>query len=323
MVDPEPFIAKLMVLSEQLWEGRVERLDIEHWLANFTGRATDVDTERAHALVLLSHVMYFAERELRELLRALFRDHYRYRVVQDIRAKLGGASNVEDIHRGFDVALGRTRFLALGNPAESGTHLLYWFRQENRLSRELFVHPFELADRSLADPAATLSDPTIDRLVFVDDFCGSGAQAVRMASALLPLLRRLASTSGVSLDISYLVLFANAKGIAHVRDQRQFDCVETVFEMDDSYKAFSERARQFTAVPAGISKETARAIAETYGKTLSARWPLGFKDGQLLLAFHHNIPNNSLPILWAGQPEQEGWHAIFRRFPKYYGRKHS
>jgi hypothetical protein len=267
--------------------------------------------------------MYFAERELRELLRALFRDHYRYRVVQSIRASLGGTNDVQQIHAAFDDALTRTRFLALGNPSESGTHLLYWFRQENHIPHELFVHPYELADGSLAEADSKLGDPRIQRLVFVDDFCGSGTQAVRMASALLPLLRRLAERSGTSLDISYLVLFANTAGIAHVRDQRQFDCVEAVFELDASYKAFSDGARQFKVVPDGISKDTARTIAETYGKTLSARWPLGFKDGQLLLALHHNIPNNSLPILWAGQPEQESWHGIFHRFPKYYGRKRS
>lgn len=312
-----------MVLSEQLWEGRVDRRHIDLWLSNFTGKTADVETERAHALMLLSHVMYFAERELRELLRALFRDHYRYRAIQDIRSKMGGTTDVKSIHEQFDAVLQRTRFLALGNPSESGTHLMYWFRQENQLPHELFVHPFELADRSLDDPEAGLADPEIQRLIFIDDFCGSGTQAVRMASALLPLMRRLANTSGVTLDISYLVLFANVSGIANVRDKAQFDCVETVFELDDSYKVFSDHARQFTTAREGISQDTARGVAEAYGRDLSARWPLGFKDGQLLLAFHHNIPNNSLPIIWAGRPEQESWHGIFRRFPKYYGHKQS
>lgn len=320
MIDSEQFIAKLMILSEQLWEGRVKKHDIERWLANFTGKSTDIETERAHALALLSHVMYFAERELRELLRALFRDHYKYRVVQHIRSSLGGTTDVHIIHARFDEVLRQTRFLALGNPSESGTHLLYWFRQENRLPRELFVHPYELANTSLADPAAGLADPKIQRLVFVDDFCGSGSQAIRMGTALLPLLRKLASTSGTSLDISYFVLFANSSGIEQVRRDTTFDCVGSVFELDDTYKVFSDHARQFSTPHDGISKDTGRIVAEAYGKELSPKWPLGFKDGQLLLAFHHNIPNNSLPIIWAGGPEQEGWHGIFHRFPKYYGR---
>ena len=322
MIDTEPLLKKLMILSDQLWEGRVTRREIDQWLQNFTGNAADVDTERAHALHLLTHVMYFAERELRELLRALFRDHYRYRVVQSIRSGLGGTTNVPQIHALFDDALTKTRFLALGNPSESGTHLLYWFRQENRLPRELFVHPYELADRSLADDQAKLRDASTQRLVFIDDFCGSGTQATRMAKALLPLLRRLAERTGTALDISYLVLVANTSGISRVRNLQQFDSAEAVFELDESYQVFSAAARQFKVMPQGIAKDIARTVAETYGRTISARWPLGFQDGQLLLAFHHNIPNNSLPILWAGQPEQE-WRGIFRRFPKFYGRKHS
>jgi hypothetical protein len=143
-----------------------------------------------------------------------------------------------------------------------------------------------------------------------------------MATALLPLLRRLGQNSAVTLDISYLVVFANVSGVKHVRDKAQFDCVDTVFELDESYKVFSGSARQFTKTPEGISKDTAKAIAEHYGAALS-RWPLGYKDGQLLLAFHHNIPNNSLPILWAGAPEHDRWQGILRRFPKYYGRKQS
>jgi hypothetical protein len=323
MVDTKPLIAKLMVLSEQLWDRRVNKQGIERWLDNFTGKSTDVETERAHALALFSHLMYFAERELRELLRALFRDHYKYRVIQQIRADMGATSDVRAIHSRFEDLLQRTRFLALGNPSESGTHLLYWFRQENRLPRELFVHPYELADRSLDDPGAGLADPGIQRLVFVDDFCGSGSQAAGMAKTLLPLLRRLATTSETLLDISYLVLFANVSGIQHVREHARFDSVESIFELDDTYKVFSERARQFSTPHEGISKETARIVAETYGKELSPKWPLGFRDGQLLLAFHHNIPNNSLPIIWAGGPEHEGWHGVFRRFPKYYGRRYS
>lgn len=323
MLDREPLFAKLMVLSDQLWEGRIDRRTIEDWLSNFTGQTVDVDAERDHALALLTHVMYFAERELRELLRALFRDHYRYRVIQEIRDSLDRTTDVHQINEAFDLALQRTRFLALGNPSESGTHLLYWFRQENQLPRELFVHPHELTDRSLSDPEARLSEPTIRRLVFVDDFCGSGTQAVRLSTSLLPGLRALGRSTGTDLDISYLVLFAREAGIAHVRSSGHFDCVETVFELDDSYKVFSDGARQFTAPVDGISRAVSREIAHRYGASIWSRWPLGFRDNQLLLAFHHNIPNNSLPILWAGPPEQEAWHALFRRFPKYYGRKRS
>ena len=321
MIKRESLFRKLMVLSEQLWEGRLDRDRINLWLDNFTGKTAAQETERDYALLLLSNVMYFGERELRELLHALFRDHYRYRVIQEIRQRLNGTTSVSAIHEEYDTILMRTRFLPMGNPSESGTHLLYWFRQENQLPSGLFVHPHALSDRSLAEPEARLADSNIQRLVFLDDFCGSGAQAIEIAQSLLPLIRRLAQNSGVTLDISYLVLFANATAIRRVRRRTSFNSVQTVFELDGSYKAFSKTARQFADFSGTEVRETARRLALAYGRRLLPESPLGFGNGQLLLAFHHNTPDNSLPILWAGPPDQRCWRSAFHRFPKYYGHK--
>ena len=322
MISRDALIDKLKILNEQLWEGRVDRHQIDRWLTNFTGATTDERKEHDYALLLLSHVMYFAERELRELLRALYRDHYRYRLIQEIRSRRGRTAPVAVIHKEYDAALASTRFLPLGNPSESGTHLLYWFRQENQLPPELFVSLDDLFDRPFGQPSAARADPNIRRLVFLDDFCGSGSQAIDLASDALPRLQQLVRRSAATLDIGYLVLFANATGISRVREETSFDWVETVYELDETYKVFSKNARQFAAVPETVDRNAVREFAVNYGRNLFES-PLGFNDGQLLLAFHHNTPDNSLPILWAGPPEHPQWHSIFHRFPKHYGHKTS
>ena len=318
MISRDELIDKLMILNEQLWEGRVNYPRIERWLANFTGLTTDESTERDYALLLLSHVMYFAERELRELLRALYRDHYRYRLIQEIRRRNGRNAPLSVIYEEYDVELKRTRFLPLGNPSESSAHLLYWFRQENELPKDLFAHPAQLVDRPLTQPGAQFLEPNIQRLVFFDDFCGSGSQGVELAGDLLRLLRRIAARSGLTLECGYLVVVAYTEGIARVRDETSFDWVEAVYELDETYRVFSEDARQFADVPTTIDRAAVREFAGAYGKRLFANDPLGFEDGQLLLAFHHNTPDNSLPILWAGPPQHPQWRGIFRRFVKNY-----
>ena len=54
-----------------------------------------------------------------------------------------------------------------------------------------------------------------------------------------------------------------------------------------------------------------------YGKTmLGEKHALGFEDSQLLLGFHHNIPDNTLPIMWFDGPDRVPWKPIFRRYPK-------
>ncbi len=318
MINRETLIDKLMTLNDHLWEGRVDRPRINRWLTNFTGVTTDESSEHNYALLLLSHVMYFGERELRELLHALYRDRYRYRLIQQIRNHYGRTTSLAAIHQKYRAALNSTRFLPVGNPSESGTHLLYWFRQENRLPHDLFNHPDDrFFERRPAQPDDT--GPNVRRLVFVDDFCGSGTQAAEFATIHLPRFRQLASGGAVSLEIGYLVLFATAAGISHLSDltgETSFDWIETVYELDHTYKIFSDNARQFAAVPTDLDRAAVRDFARTYGARLYPNDPLGFEDGQLLLAFHHNTPDNSLPILWSGPPHHPHWNNLFRRYMK-------
>jgi hypothetical protein len=44
---------------------------------------------------------------------------------------------------------------------------------------------------------------------------------------------------------------------------------------------------------------------------------LGFENGQLLVGFHHNTPDNTLPIIWYDE-EFASWTPIFKRYNKIY-----
>ena len=37
---------------------------------------------------------------------------------------------------------------------------------------------------------------------------------------------------------------------------------------------------------------------------------------KLLIGFAHNIPNNTLPIIWGEGTSAAPWHALFRRYEK-------
>jgi hypothetical protein len=312
----QELIRRVKTLSERLWEQRCQAPDIEAWLNNFDGHhCGDASCERLHALHLLAYVSYFGLREIRVLLRSMFRDLYRYPIVQNLRDALDGTTDAGQIQRSFDEELNATRFVGMGNPAESGTHLLYYFRQENRLPRTLFVHQHELLTSAITDSTADLAPSTLKRIVFIDDLCGSGEQSVRYSQTLLRDLKDVAQRQGRTVEFHYLVLFGTLSGLDRARRESTFDTVAAVCELDSTYKTFGSDSRVFRRPPDAIVAKTSEQLATGYGSELWSEWPLGYEDGQLLLAFHHNVPDNSLPILWSeeGKP---AWTAVFPRHPK-------
>ncbi len=310
---------KLKTLNEQLWEKRASRPVIDKWLDNFSADLKGIDTgqQRLHALFLLSQFIYFGDREIRELLKALYRDYFRYPVISRLRGEADDTTDAALIASLFEQELDHTRFLGMGNPSESGTHLLYFFRQENKLRKGLFASVSELFDRRLNDPEVDLADPDVRNIVFVDDFCGSGDQAKRYSRKVLSMLRMIEQRRKIKLRLSCLFLVGTVDALNIIRSETEFDAVDAVLELDSSHRSLDKGSRHFRDAPDDIIREVARSVAAHYGATLYTDHPLGWKEGQLLLGFHHNIPDNSLPIIWWDE-SSHSWVPVFPRYPKIY-----
>ena len=313
----DELMRKIKVLNENVWEQRVSRAVVDEWLDNFEGPSDPSKDERLHALYLLSQFMYFGDPQIREILRALFRDLYKYPIVEAVRRENHDTTDVGFIEGEFKGTLAKTRFLGLGNPSESGCHLLYYFRQENRLPASLFIHTHEIFSRTRTGNRVDLllKEPDVLRYVFIDDFCGSGDQAKGYSADLVDALLGLKSEASVC----YYVLFGRKDGLDLVRNETLFTEVKCVCELDDSYKCFHEKSRYFLDhKDVAIDKAFAEKMCERYGIRLLPDDPLGFDDGQLLIGFHHNTPDNTLPIIWYDEPGRHSWTPVFRRYPKEY-----
>ena len=121
------------------------------------------------------------------------------------------------------------------------------------------------------------------------------------------------------MELAYFTLFATEHGIAEFQQKTGFDKVDAVFRLDDTYKCFKDESRYFVNCNPQIERLFAEKMCRAYGVQLSPNNPLGYKDGQLLLGFHHNIPDNTLPIIWFDEEAGIPWTPIFRRYPKFYG----
>lgn len=310
---------RIKVLSDALWEGNGTVPDVNRWLENFTGKTEthSAGVEQLHAAHLLSHFTYFGLREVRELLTAMYRDLFRYEIIQSIRADAGGRADAQFLQDEYDAQLGRTRFLGVGNPSESGTHLLYYFRQDNSLAADLFPNPYQILSGPPNSGDVRIADPEIRRLVFVDDVIGTGTQAIQHNVDFVDHVRAAATRSEQDVEIWYLALFAKPGGLVAVRELG-FDRVEAVHELNASQLAFSDESHVYSNPPDGIDRDIGRAVAERYGADVAPGNSFGYGEGQLMLGLHHNVPDHTLPIFWVSDGVV-AWEPVFRRYKKELG----
>ena len=340
-ITKEEIYKRLLVLNFTLWENRVFRTHIEDWLKNF-----DSDQDKDYALYILSRMMYFSADNIRCLLKTLYRDNIRYPLIRMIRKRNGNTLEESVIEAEFFEELKKTRFLGVGNPSESGVHLLYYFRQENNIPKDLFVNTDDLVifeeDKTTHRLVPKLKEKYKDvkRFVFIDDLCGSGQQATSNDSNVRRCVNNLRSLIADA-DISYLMLFGLKEGVKNVKDyidpntsKPLYDYVDALIELDESYQCFNDNSRYFKNVD-NFYKNVAETIAYHYGYPLALHMAkkqgfispqleavadhraLGFGNNQLLISLHHNTPDNTLPIIWFDEDKQT-WSPIFKRYNKNY-----
>lgn len=305
---------KIKSLNDTIWEGRANRPMVLEWLNNFQpDDLTSPHSERLHALYLLGQFMYFGAREIRESLRAVYRDLYKYPIVDAIRRKNSNTCDAKFIEEEFKNHLQSTRFIGIGNPSESGNHLLYYFRQENGLPSNLFIHSHQIFNRYGGKEPPTLRNTAVRRYVFLDDFCGSGTQALKYSNDIVQDIKAL----DASVEVDYYMIFATDHGRDFVKRNTLFDHAECVLELDDTFKCFGPTCHYFLEGYASIDKAFALTTCRSYGLRLCPTHPLGYQDCQLLIGFHHNTPDNTLPIFWYDEPTGLPWTPIFKRYMKY------
>lgn len=205
---------QIEVLNSTVWENRALWPYIEEWLSNF-----QTEEEKDYALFLLSQLMYYSSSNIRILLRALYRDLFRYPIIEHIREANGNTLDEKIIEDAFRIELLSTRFLGVGNPSESGVHLLYYFRQENKIPKHLFVNTDDVIMRHSDGTKSLRQDfEGATRFVFIDDICASGSQATTDTN----VRRCVSELRAIKPDahISYLMLFGMTSGINVVKKKR-------------------------------------------------------------------------------------------------------
>ncbi|MDQ6941595.1 MAG: ATP-binding protein [Candidatus Eremiobacteraeota bacterium] len=185
---------------------------------------------------------------------------------------------------------------------KSGTLMAKYFADENSLADGSVAAPSELRH-------AVHLRKGIRVIVALDDFVGTGESLRKSLKKLWDDNEELWRSGDVALHVVILVGFGDA--VAELRDycrrheiRAEIDLCES---LDNSARAFSDLSEAF---PDPVRRRDAEAMIRNYGARLQKRWPVGYGDSQALVAFEHNIPNNSLPIFWS---DAGVWKPLFSR----------
>jgi len=216
----------------------------------------------------------------------------RLQSVKDVDALIEAVG--QEVRGLFRDDLRRVVFCGLGNSGgSSGSQFLYLLRQKLSIPEG----HFPLDYHRLRDG--------VESIVFVDDIIGSGEQARRFCDQHL---RDVAATK------YYCSLVAFRSGLESLRAHSGFKFVFAAKILEESARAFSAESRMF-------GDDTIRlrvmAMAHRYGQALYPKGPLGYDDGQAMIVFPHNTPNNTLPIVWASPRNEKTvgvpWNPLWER----------
>jgi len=308
--------SRILTLADWAWEGYPLWPNINNWLQNFKGlTGNTIEQEQIHALFILSEFLFFGSKQIRALLHALFRDHFLIPLIQKIRENNDNTRDLNKINDILKKEIGITRFLGIGDPSESGGHLLYFFRQENNLPPSIFWEKLNIL-KTIKDTkgklVTELTDPEISRYVFIDDMCGTGKKIITHLKKLLSEINIIDN----KIEFYYLTLFGTVSGLERIRKETLFkeNCT-AIFELDTTYRLLSNNSRYIGNCPKIINKNIIFKIVKHYGIKLWRKFPCGYGNSQLILGMHHNIPNNTIPIIWY-EDENNTWTPIFKRYVK-------
>jgi len=194
-------------------------------------------------------------------------------------------------HRFSTRRKGRFAFVAFSRTAgESGDAMLHQFRLATRMNMHQFDNLF--VGRSDILRASLGKD---DTLVFVDDFVGSGTQAV---DAYHKMFQELTAEIG---NVYLFTVAAFARGAERVENETRMELL-THRHLTHSDSVPHDSCIRF------LKQEKERILH--YCKKASAEKPWGFGDCGLVIVLSHQCPNNALAIL---QATSNDWEPLFPR----------
>lgn len=244
------------------FNGDVTDDELIAWLHQFAPE------HREFAERLLRHFRYYSSRKV-------------FALLKDLHARVLGDTQTTP---------SRMWFVPFGYVAKSGSAIAYFYRRQNALPHNRFIAAQDLRPERLRD---------VDAVVLLDDFIGSGHDAVRAWSQVIePLARAVPSCKFV---FACLVGYERGLTLAQKSTGLHLAAVDIIPENERPFIGSS------SIFPTETEREAAREAIAHYGAIANPKEPLGYEASQALVGFFFSTPNNTLPVFWA---RENNWRPI-------------
>jgi broad specificity phosphatase PhoE len=254
------------------FEGKLSFDNVLSWIFQFK------DEDQSLAVKLFLRLKYFTAKEVQDLCRVLY------------------SQLPDSIHKN----LYKTLFVSLGGSSDSGEMLLYHYREQNNIPQSNCKNID--AFREIIESRQMLP---YNYLIFVDDFIGTGGQATTILTEELKEIISFHKFDYVGFQA--IVGFMDGKKL--IEENTNIEVIVS-HELTEKDRIFNEASEILTKD--FFVRQRLREIIQKYGERLYRIGPLGYGGNQALIAFFHNTPNNTLPVIWASSAT-EGWRALLPR----------
>jgi hypothetical protein len=242
--------------------------------------------------------IYYSERDVKRLLShglykiLLYRPSLTWNQARGFRTS---STEQENFAKQF---LAETIFAPLldrNKPSESGNVLCRYLNYDLEISSNQICQPSELGAI------------TNKRVVIVDDFVGSGQQIIDFWNRPKIAGQTLSSiASKNNLEVSYLTLVATAYGLSRIGKMTVGLSMLSCEILEDFYRVFNTPSLY-------LGRDNELRSARVYLEKLCRDRKmslLGFHNLDFAVAFHHSIPDATLPMFYT---KSSRWNPLIKR----------
>ncbi|MCL9807458.1 hypothetical protein NAT51_18165 [Flavobacterium amniphilum] len=287
-------------IESNFWS-KLDNDSLNKWLNNFK-----TDNEKYCAAKLLDRFVYYSESDILRLLEYGFNEliFKRYASKAEIDSNFTIQNN--DIIKLKDDFLSKCAILPLAtmnNPSESSFAITRYMTNDLGFSETKILNLNNLNSQYLQ---------SIENLVIIDDFIGTGNQILdfwnygQVNVDGKPMYVNRLKDNFQNLEIEYLCLVCTEEGYNNFHAENIMAGLRITYceKLTTKFKVFGSSSIYFEKHEVDLCKETLEKLCAKNNIDF-----LGYQGFDYAIAFHHSIPDTSLPLFFK---QEANWHPLFK-----------